>query len=638
VRPPMDRSATPGAMAPAASASVLRESREPAFGRRSRTGWGIPLGIVATWLLGWNVALTLAADEVPDPLAGYATFTQMEGRLKQLAESPRAELTSLGQTLGQRDLWLLKIADDPEATRPAILIVGNVHAPHVLGRELALRMAETLVAAQDPGIEALLAEYTVFVIPSPTPDATEKNFGFPVRQQAGNLTPTDDDRDFEVGEDPPVDLNQDGWITMMRVAEEFGSHRTHPSDPRILIPVDPKKHEVGQYRLLTEARDADGDEKFGEDASDGVDFNRNFTFNYPYFGKGAGPHQVSEIESRQVADFMFDHPNIAFVLCFSPEDNLFHPWKGSSQTDSPRIKTKILTADQPFTDRLAETFRKAHGGKGAPSPPSGAGSFSEWSYFHFGRWTFASRAWWAPPAEKAKAEQPKSPDQTDDDKQTDQSDTSDTSDKSDKSDPSDPSDKSAALAKDDKRGQDELTALAWYESQGIEVFVDWQPFEHPDLPDQHVEIGGFKPLYLLNPPEKLIQPLVAPHVDLLTEVTGQWPRLDIRQIKAVRLGPGLYDIRCQLVNTGALPTMPQMASVNRQWYPIQIQLLGADGARWIQGSQRQAVGRLRELGGQSELRWVFQLENVPETGEAFKIQAYSPTLHSVEVEVEVIDP
>ena len=50
---------------------------------------------------------------------------------------------------------------------------------------------------------------------------------------------------------------------------------------------------------------------------------------------------------------MYDHPNIAFVYGFSPEDNLFHPWKGSSQTDGGRIKSKVLTADQRHFERLA---------------------------------------------------------------------------------------------------------------------------------------------------------------------------------------------------------------------------------------------------------------------------------------------
>ena len=40
----------------------------------------------------------------------------------------------------------------------------------------------------------------------------------------------------------------------------------------------------------------------------------------------------------------------------------------------------------------AEQYRKLHGGKDAPGSPKGEGSFSEWAYFHYGRWSLAARA------------------------------------------------------------------------------------------------------------------------------------------------------------------------------------------------------------------------------------------------------
>lgn len=581
----------------------------------------------------------LKAQDTPEPLRGYSKFEEIEARLKRL-ESPQATLTSLGKTLGKRDVWVLTVANDPKQIRPAILVVGNVYAPHVVGRELATRMAEHIVqkADSDESIKSLLSQYTIYLIPSPTPDSTEKNFRFPVRQWSGNLTATDDDRDFEVGEDGPVDLNQDGWVTSMRVKEPFGTHRAHPSDPRVLIPIDSAKQEVGQYRLYSESKDADKDESFGEDCSEGVDFNRNFTFNYSYFGKGAGPNQVSEVETRAVADFMFDHPNIAFVLCFSPEDNLFNTWKGSGQTDSGRIKTKVLTTDQKQIDLLAEAFRKLHGGKSPPASPAGEGSFSEFSYFHFGRWTFASRGWWIPPVEKSDKAGEKPADPKPEAKPA-ESETKPAEAKPDDTKPAEtkPAEaKSAQLDKDDKRGADELAAIAWFASQGISGFADWQSVNHPDFPGKEVEVGGIKPLFLLNPPEKLIQPLVQPHVSFLAELARKWPKLEVREIKAIDQGNGLIDVRCKIVNVGSLPSMPEIGSVNRQWYPTQVKLVGADGAKMIEGSHRTSVGKLDENGGSKEVRWVFLMD--PASTASLKIQVSSPTLHSVEVGVELTKP
>lgn len=558
----------------------------------------------------------LLGQDIPEPLRGYSRFEEIESRLKRL-ESPHATLRSLGITSGKRNIWLLTLASDPNQNRPAILIVGNVYAPHVIGREIATRIAEQLAlkADSDEKIKSLLTSHTVYIIPSPTPDATEKNFRFPVRQVTGNSTTTDDDRDFEIGEDGPLDLNQDGWITMMRIKEQFGTHRAHPKDPRVLIPIDPKKNEIGEFRLLVESRDNDYDENFGEDASDGVDFNRNFTFEYSYFGKNTGPHQVSEVESRAVADFMYDHPNIAAVLCFTPEDNLFQTWKGSSQTDSARIKTKVLTSDQQHLDALAEIFRKLHGAKSTHQSPNGEGSFSEFAYFHFGRWTFASKAWFIPQAEKEK------------DKNKDK-------DKDSKAEAPSSDSKLASkeLDKDDKRGMDELAALAWFESQGISGFVPWQSVNHPDFPGKEVEVGGFKPLFLLNPPANQIDSLVQPHMSFLSELVDRWPKLEVREIKAIDQGNGLYDIRCKIVNTGLLPTMPEMGSINRQWYPAQVKLVGAENAKMIEGSPRVAVGRLAENGGAKEVRWVLLLDKGRPA--EFKIQIAAPTLHPVEKIVE----
>jgi hypothetical protein len=516
-----------------------------------------------------------------------------------------------------------------------------------------------------------LNQFTIYVIPSPTPDATEKNFAKPHREHLGNAVATDDDRDFTSGEDPPVDLNDDGWITMMRVAEPFGTHRPHDKDPRVMVPIDASKAEVGTHRIYIEARDADGDKQFGEDAGDGVEFNRNFTFNYPYFGKGAGPHQVSEVETRAIADFVFDHPNIGAILCFSLEDNLIHPWKGSSATDGARIKTKILTKDQAFTDRLAAKFKELGAHSDIPTPPTGAGSFSEWAYFHAGRWSFASRGWGIPKpaaAKDAKDDGDKK-DATEESKETPDTNAAPAAEEGRSAEqrqaapggrpggaggpggrggrgmgrggaggppaggaPSQGA--SANAAPSSGSATDDLAALAWFEQNKIAGFVDWQPIEHPDFKGKQVEVGGFKPFFRLNPPASLIDGLVKPHIDLLSELAQQWPKLTISDVKAKKLGADIYEVRCKVVNSGQLPTMPLMGEINRQGYPIMVELAGADEVRWLQGSRRVSVSRLEAQGGSQEIVWMFQVTGDVGADPSYKIRAVAPTLQPVETAVE----
>ena len=572
------------------------------------------------WLSIGNLGTPGAiAQDVPSPLSGYATFTEMEARLAKLAESPHASLRSLGVTTGKRNLWLLTISKGETENRPGIVVLGNVVGSHVVGREISLRMAEQIVSSieNNPAIADLVDRFTLYVIPNPTPDETEKHYRFPISEHAGNETRTDDDRDFSLGEDQPKDLNGDGWIASMRVHEKFATHRSHSGDGRVLIPIDPKKGETGEFRILTEGMDTDGDGKFGEDSSDGVAFNKNFPFNYPYFAKGAGPHQVSEIETRSIADFLYDHPNVGALVCFSPEDNLFNTWKGSSQTDGARIKTKILTADQVVQDQIAEQFRSIYPSKDAPESPSGEGSFSEWAYLHYGRWSFASRGWWVPKAAEDKTEQPGAEVES----KTSQNGT--------------PTSDNQPIAKDDKRGASDLNALKWFEQQGIPAFSAWQPYEHPDLPGKKVEIGGWKPLFLLNPPHKVAVDLVDPHVELVKALATKWPKVELKDLKAKQLGKGLIEVSCSVINVGQMPTMPEMADVSGLWFPIQVQLHGVDGAKWIEGSPRQSVGRLKELGGAKEIRWLFLVPSETNLAGPLKITVSAPTILPIEQSLEV---
>ncbi|KKK64612.1 hypothetical protein LCGC14_2982430, partial [marine sediment metagenome] len=271
------------------------------------------------------------------------------------------------------------------------------------GLELGLERAglgPTIWQAEtDPSLRKLLGRLTVYVIPRPAPDACEAFFRQPFDERSGNERPRDDDHDGQLDEDGPDDLNGDGLITMMRVEDPTGSYMPHPDDARVMIEADPAKGQQGRYRLFVEGYDNDKDEQQGEDPAGGVALNRNFTFRYPYFGQGAGPHQISEPETRAVADFAFSHPNIAAVLSFTPEDNLMKPWKPKSDEPTSGIITAVLSDDAAYLDHLAEQYAEIHGGEDPPESPKGEGSLSEWAYFHYGRWSLGCRGWWIPKVE-----------------------------------------------------------------------------------------------------------------------------------------------------------------------------------------------------------------------------------------------
>jgi len=499
-----------------------------------------------------------------------------------------------------------------------------------------MRVARRVVeqADADEAIGRLLDRFTIYVIPRPSPDAGEQLFDRPLRERNGNLRPTDDDRDGTAGEDPPDDLNGDGCITMMRVADDTGRWMLHPDDPRVLIEADPKKNERGAFKLYIEGRDDDGDRRWNEDAGDGVALSRNFPFAYPYFQAGAGPHAVSEVESRALADFCYDRPHIAHVVTFTTDDNLLRTPKPNAQAERNRIKTTLLGADAPLVEHLAKQFRELADIRQPPEPTKSAGGFAAWSYFHFGRWSWASRGWHVPPTPDAKpdeknAEQPAEK-QAKEDAEEPQDETDD--DKAEKEQAKEPDKKKPP----EKRGADQIRALKWLAAEGIDGFVDWTPVEHPDFPDRQVEVGGFRPLVRLNPPANQLDAIAERHVRLLGLLAEHAPTLRVRPAKVEPLGQRVFRITATVVNDGYLPTMPQMGKIARAPQPVQIELQLPEGTEWIQGPRRVQLEPLAGNGGSAERVWIVRTpQGEPTTG---TIRAWAPAVGQHRVEVQLSEP
>jgi len=525
-------------------------------------------------------------------LAGYRDYAALAADIEKLAEGEHTTVRKLTTTRGGRHVHLITVGAGKAEDKPAILVVGSVHASHALGAELATRFARDLAerAAKDKSTAELLERVTYYIIPLPNPDGYAKNFLGPYREHNGNARPTDDDRDFDLGEDPPDDLDGDGWITSLRVDDPTGDYRAHPDDPRVLIKVDPKQNEPGQFRLLTEGRDNDDDRQFNEDAGDGVDFNRNFPHKYPYFKPAAGPHQVSEAESVAVADFCLNRPNIALVFSFSPEDNLMHPWKPNAG-EKGRIKTSVLSADAPQLNFLAKAYRDQLKLKDPPAAAKGAGSFTEWAYFQYGRWSLAARARWAPKPETVKKKD---------------------------------GDKDDKKPSPEKRGAADLNALNWLAKEKIDGFADWKEIKHPDFPDQKVEVGGFRSHYRLNPPARLLAELAEKHAAYLRDLPRHFARLEIDRARVESLGEGVFRLTTRVVNRGYLSTEAEMGRITRQAYPLQIQLTLPKSARLLEGAPRRLIGRLKGNGGNAEQTWLIYVQDA--AAATIEVHAWAPAV------------
>ncbi|QDU91485.1 Zinc carboxypeptidase [Pirellulimonas nuda] len=592
------------------------------------------------------LALPLAAAALP-PLEYVANCADPEAACRALA-GERVKVAEIGRTAQGQPVLALTVGGPQADSRPGVLVVAP-QGDLLYQSELALRLVKRLdgVVAQDDSV-------TFYVIPYPSPDATQSRLGKLDAQRSTNTRPTDDDRDGAVDEDPSEDLNADGAITQMRVADPAGEYLPLPAEPRLMVKADPARGERGAYRLLSEGIDNDHDELWNEDPAGGVDLNRNFTFEYPYFTAGAGPNQVSEPESRAVADFAFDHPNIFLVVTLGPQDNLTSPWKAGSGNE--RIKRTPPKPDADAYEALSKKFLEGFDKKHAPSSAKLDGSFTGWAYYHYGRWTLATPGWWIDCLKASKDDQaskgPEGEDKSNGDSDADPNPDPDKEDDKgadkgpDAEEKPDAKEKTGAEEKtgentdkkpqssatgskkepEDKRLEPERFELKWLDEHDAEAFAAWTKVDHPDFPGKAVEVGGVKP-YAVAPEFDSLDALADAHAKFLGEVLAMRPRLKLVDTRVEELGAGVCRITTKVLNDGLLPTVSQMGETSGKLQRLQVELTGPEGTQVLAGPLRQRVARLG-AGASAEHTWLVRISD----GDAarFHLKCGEPSVGFVE--------
>ncbi len=461
-------------------------------------------------LLVW-MSGTLTAQE-------YSNFAEQTNRINALAKAypSLATVRSLTKTNGGKDIWLLTIGTGKTESKPAIAVVGGTEGSHLLGTELAIGFAENLLKGSNTdSIKNLLAKTTYYVFPNMSPDAMEQYFSKLKYERNGNASQTDEDRDGKLNEDGFDDLDGNGKITLMRVESPVGDYKTHPDDPRVLIKADPSKGEKGKYLLLTEGFDNDKDGQLNEDGEGGIAFNKNFTYKHSTFAPGAGDYPASEKETRAMLDFLYDAFNVYAVISFGSNNNLSTPIAFNPVAARERILAGYLEPDAKVNAMVSDLYNKVTGSKDAPKNVNTGGDILSWGYFHFARFSFSTPGWWVP---KAKPDTAK---------------------------------KEKAFTVEDPTAN----YLRWAQQQGLSnTFTEWKTVQHPDYPNQKVEVGGIDPYVLTNPPYKMTGELVKKHTDFLVKLAAQQAEIDVLNVKTEKLANGLTRVSFDLVNKGGLST------------------------------------------------------------------------------------
>lgn len=526
----------------------------------------------------------------------------------QTRSSVRLEI--IGVSTGGRSLsavWLGKGAEGGRRVS-TVAVVAGLDARHAVGTRVAVGLVEKLIAEPPPE----LAEQGLVIVTCANPDGLSLFETAPVKSDEGGnaaygKTARDDaDRDRRIDEDGPADLNGDGLITQMRVRQPraglarglAAEHVSEPDDPRLLRSADRGKGERPEWAILVEGKDQDGDGLIAEDGPRGVDLDSNFPYHWPEFQDAAGATPLSEPESRAIAEWLLEHPEIVTVLVYAPNDNLINlPAHGKmDQTGQIPVSNGVLDEDKPLYERVSGRFKEITRITGVGGVTrSFDGSLQGWAYAHLGLASFVTPVWVRPDLVKTE-DKPK-------DKDNDK-----------------PEGEAAPPAKkivdtDDGKW---LALSDQRVAAGLPPgFIEWSPFTHPQLGE--VEIGGWVPGFRFNPTEPEIPGLVDQQAGFIGSLLAMLPKLEVEGPHVERLGEQTWRIRVEAVNTGAMPTRLAMG-VRAKRHPPTRWRIDREGAQLLSGSRVQGRDSVEGAGGRLVGEWVV----AGRAGEELKLSLLSP--------------
>jgi Zinc carboxypeptidase len=618
-----------------------------------------PCAVALAALVGWLWPSAAAATD----FSKYHTYQELSAELKAVvASNPTiARITSIGTTREGREIWAVEIANPagtPVDQRPALLVAANFEGDHVIGSELALYLVDALVKGYptDAAIKQRLDHHVIYVVPRVNVDGAELMFAPVKTGRRTNATPYDTDNDGRIDEDGPEDLNKDGLITVMRVKDPKGPYMVNPDDPRLMKRADPAKGESGGWSIYWEGLDKDHDGFFAEDGPGGVDINRNFMHQYPYYEPDAGRYMASEAETRAMLEYVLKHRNIAAILTFGESDNLVAPPTrrgelappnpinllefaerstagarrvglfqdapgfggrggrgggmfvmdegggrrggadqptGRAAMPAQRPNTTIAALDSEYFRTISEKYREITGLRATGYTRTPAGAFFEYGYYQYGVPSFSTPGWGLPGGGRPAGAGAAAP----------------------------PAGTATpglgqrggrgamgaaspdAASPDGAEGID-ARLLQWMDAEKIDGFVKWTPFAHPTLGE--VEIGGFTPYLTTNPPAATIAGLGAAHAKFVVYLTSLFPKVAIAKTAVTSLGAGLFRITADVENSGYLPTALAQGAQARAVKPIMVQL-GVPPDTIVTGNEKtNHIPALAGSGTRQSFEWVIK--------------------------------
>ena len=509
----------------------------------------------------------------------YLPYDDLTRQLRAWAEAfpDVVRLSSLGQTPGGRELWLLCVGPDPDRPRPAAWVDGNMHASELAGSSVALAIAEDAIRAHlQPGaalhdlpahlLDIVRRDTLIYVLPRMSPDGAEHVLG-------SGAWVRSNPRDGRLGRSAPywraADVDGDGQARMMRREDPAGDFVRCPDDPDLMLPrriEDPGPYYALYPEGLIENWDGFTVPVAGIMSDSETDLNRNFPYDWAPEPKqlGAGPYPTSEPESRAITAFALRHPNIFAWLNLHTFGGVYIRPAGD------RPDKKMDASDLELYRLLGEWAERVSGYPMVsgfeeftyePDTPL-HGDLSTFAYAQLGAVGMVCELWdfW----------------------------------------------KQAGLALHrpfvwnyQRRTREDIVAIGRWdrEHNRSRVLGAWRPFQHPQLGP--VEIGGYDPrVGIWNPPPEHLGGLCTRQARFFLRLAALSPRLRLSDVTAEPIGEGLSRVSATVENLGFLPTNVLRSAKPLPWNePVWARLAAGEGVTLVSGEAQQQVGHLGGWGG-----------------------------------------
>lgn len=500
----------------------------------------------------------------------YYKYDELEKNLKYFSDKYHelCDLESICVTEENRNVYAMTITNKKTGAaldKPAFHIDGNTHAGEVTGSMAAMHAIDVLLTGygEDKVITKILDRMTIYVVPRISPDGAETYLTTPYSIRSVNRV-----HNPENGGIRSEDLDGDGVIRMMRIPTPYGAWKKDKDDSGIMAKRDPGDADGDFYDIYVEGNFEafDGDENLKEKKEDwSLDFNRNYP--YGWFPEnrqaGAGKYPLSNPETKAMADWIIEHPNIGGVSTNHTSGGiiLYPPGTRPSTAVSEKDINQFIEIANMGKEELGYEPLNIYDSFIADPANYDSGAFDDWCYQSQGIVAYTVELW-----DLAKRV-------------------------------------GVPLvwnARNKESAQDELkrfvACMKWVKENAPEYYEDWKPFHHETFGD--IEIGGFNFKFSQqNPPESFLNGVLEQMTRFMIRFAQSMPRLTIDTLTSEKVSDDIYKVTAVVGNLGYLPTnLTEEAKNLNISKEVEVTI---SGGKVISGLEKTKIGNLEGYGSTS---------------------------------------